>query len=63
VAGRWKQRRKVAESEIRIFMRGDRVFHDKFGYGEVVNVEGHKLDVRFDHSDIKRVMDSFVEKA
>ncbi|MBK7362237.1 MAG: UvrD-helicase domain-containing protein [Micavibrio sp.] len=60
--GRPVESRRIAEKKSE-FSRGDRVFHDKFGYGEVVNVEGHKLDVRFDHSDIKRVMDSFVEKA
>lgn len=60
--GRPVESRRIAEKKSE-FERGERVFHDKFGYGEVVNVEGHKLDVRFDHSDIKRVMDSFVEKA
>jgi DNA helicase-2/ATP-dependent DNA helicase PcrA len=60
--GRQVEQRRVAVTKSE-FSRGDKVFHDKFGYGEVVNVEGHKLDVRFDHSDIKRVMDSFVEKA
>jgi DNA helicase-2/ATP-dependent DNA helicase PcrA len=44
------------------FRRGDKVFHDKFGYGEVVHIDGHKLDIRFDTSGIKRVMDSFVQK-
>ena len=44
------------------FKRGDRVFHDKFGYGEIVNLEGHKLDINFDHGGLKRVLDSFVNK-
>jgi DNA helicase-2/ATP-dependent DNA helicase PcrA len=43
--------------------RGDRVFHEKFGYGTIVNVEGHKLDVSFDKAGHKRVMDSFIVKA
>ncbi|MCE7886544.1 MAG: DNA helicase II [Alphaproteobacteria bacterium PRO2] len=60
--GRQVEARRVTATKSE-FSRGDKVFHDKFGYGEVINVEGHKLDVRFDHSDIKRVMDSFVEKA
>jgi DNA helicase II / ATP-dependent DNA helicase PcrA len=51
------------ENERPAFARGARVFHDKFGYGEIINVEGHKLDIRFDHSGIKRVMDSFVSEA
>ncbi len=54
----------VADEEERpVFVRGGRVFHDKFGYGEIINVEGHKLDIRFDMSGIKRVMDSFVSEA
>lgn len=45
------------------FSSGDRVFHEKFGGGSVVHVDGQKLDVRFDHAGQKRVMDSFVKKA
>jgi DNA helicase-2/ATP-dependent DNA helicase PcrA len=55
-----QQRQAKAPSK---FSRGERVFHDKFGYGEVINIDGNKLDVRFDMSDIKRVLDSFLEKA
>ncbi len=40
---------------------GDRVFHLKFGYGEVINVDGNKLTVQFDKAGQKRVLDSFVE--
>jgi len=42
---------------------GTRVFHIKFGYGEVVSTEGNKLIVNFQTSGEKKVMDSFVEKA
>jgi DNA helicase-2/ATP-dependent DNA helicase PcrA len=42
---------------------GDRVFHDKFGYGSVTAVEGAKLSVAFDKSGEKRVIDSFVKAA
>lgn len=42
--------------------RGDRVFHSKFGYGKIINIEGHKLDIKFETSGLKRVMDSFIEK-
>ncbi|MGB0720600.1 MAG: ATP-dependent helicase, partial [Bdellovibrionales bacterium] len=45
-----------------VFARGDRVFHDKFGYGKIVNIDGHKLDIAFEKSGQKRVMDSFVER-
>lgn len=43
------------------FARGSRVFHEKFGEGTVINVDGHKLDIDFDRGGSKRVMDSFVE--
>ena len=42
---------------------GDRVFHDKFGYGEVVDQEGNKLEIEFETSGRKRVIDSFVRVA
>ena len=45
------------------FSRGDRVFHDKFGSGTVINIDGHKLDIEFDEGGQKRVMDSFVQVA
>ncbi|MGJ4855054.1 ATP-dependent helicase [Labrys sp. La1] len=42
---------------------GARVFHLKFGYGEVAEVDGNKLTVDFDKAGRKRVVDSFVEAA
>ncbi|MBD3833086.1 ATP-dependent helicase [Brevundimonas bullata] len=42
---------------------GDRVFHQKFGYGAVRAVEGNKLVVAFEKAGEKKVIDSFVEKA
>ena len=42
---------------------GQRVFHDKFGYGEVMGQEGNKLEIEFDKAGTKRVIDSFVQKA
>ncbi|WP_374576037.1 UvrD-helicase domain-containing protein [Phenylobacterium sp.] len=44
------------------YQRGDRVFHVKFGYGQVKGVEGNKLTVVFEKAGEKRVIDSFVEK-
>ncbi|MGE3141811.1 MAG: ATP-dependent helicase [Hyphomonadaceae bacterium] len=42
------------------FAIGDRVFHQKFGYGGVRAVEGNKLTVSFDKAGEKKVIDSFV---
>ena len=39
---------------------GQRVFHSKFGYGAVAEIEGNKLEIDFEHAGRKRVMDSFV---
>jgi DNA helicase-2/ATP-dependent DNA helicase PcrA len=44
------------------FTVGDRVFHLKFGYGDVIAVDGNKLTVEFDKAGQKRVVDSFVER-
>ena len=39
-----------------------RVFHQKFGYGRVAQVDGNKLTVDFDKAGQKKVVDSFVER-
>ncbi|HEX8420815.1 MAG TPA: UvrD-helicase domain-containing protein [Sphingomonas sp.] len=39
---------------------GLRVFHQKFGYGEIAEIEGNKLEIDFESAGRKRVMDSFV---
>jgi DNA helicase-2/ATP-dependent DNA helicase PcrA len=51
--------RRVAPSGIAV---GDRVFHEKFGYGSVRSLEAGKLEVEFP-TGRKKVMDSFVRKA
>ncbi len=43
------------------FSVGERVFHLKFGYGEIRSIEGNKLTIQFQTGQ-KRVLDSFVEK-
>ncbi|WP_436355522.1 ATP-dependent helicase [Brevundimonas sp. CEF1] len=58
------QSRPVAPSKSSSeWSRGDRVFHQKFGYGAVRAVEGNKLVVAFDKAGEKKVIDTFVEKA
>ncbi|MGB3166192.1 MAG: UvrD-helicase domain-containing protein [Alteraurantiacibacter sp.] len=49
-----------ARSDVAI---GARVFHEKFGYGEVMGQEGNKLEIEFDKAGTKRVIDSFVTLA
>jgi DNA helicase-2/ATP-dependent DNA helicase PcrA len=67
-------RRAVIEGEGRLiatadpkagsgWTKGQRVFHQKFGYGAVRQIEGNKLVVAFEKAGEKKVIDSFVEKA
>jgi DNA helicase II / ATP-dependent DNA helicase PcrA len=44
------------------FSVGERVFHLKFGNGNVTAVDGNKLTIHFDKAGEKRVVDSFVER-
>jgi DNA helicase-2/ATP-dependent DNA helicase PcrA len=41
---------------------GERIFHQKFGYGRIASIDGNKLTVDFDKAGRKRVVDSFVER-
>jgi len=52
----------VSTGDSSAYKRGDRVFHQKFGYGHVRSVEGNKLTVAFDKAGEKKVIDSFVER-
>jgi len=42
---------------------GQRVFHEKFGYGTVTDQEGNRLEIEFEQAGTKRVIDSFVKLA
>ena len=43
------------------FPVGQRVFHQKFGYGTISEIEGNKLTVEFEKAGQKKVVASFVE--
>jgi DNA helicase-2/ATP-dependent DNA helicase PcrA len=45
------------------YAAGERVFHQKFGYGRIAEVDGNKLTVDFDKAGRKRVVDGFVARA
>ncbi|SMY07700.1 ATP-dependent helicase [Flavimaricola marinus] len=45
------------------FTEADRVFHQKFGYGEVMAIEGDKLVIEFDKAGEKKVVARFVVSA
>ncbi|KUJ79385.1 ATP-dependent helicase [Ruegeria profundi] len=42
------------------FTMGERVFHQKFGYGAVIGIEGDKVEVDFDKAGIKKVVSRFL---
>ncbi|PHR92091.1 MAG: DNA helicase II [Robiginitomaculum sp.] len=44
------------------FAIGERIFHQKFGYGRIVSANGNKLDVQFEKAGQKKVLDGFVER-
>ena len=44
------------------FETGERVFHQKFGYGKIAGIDGNNLVIDFDHSGRKKVVSSFIEK-
>jgi len=46
-----------------LYHLGDKVFHQKFGPGEVAVVDGPKLTIDFDKAGRKMVLDSFVSRA
>ncbi len=54
----------VAKSTVTVdhgFKVGQRVFHQKFGYGRIGAIEGNKLTVEFEKAGEKKVVASFVE--
>jgi DNA helicase-2/ATP-dependent DNA helicase PcrA len=53
----------AASAGVSSYAQGERVFHEKFGYGEVAEVDGNKLTIDFDKAGRKRVVDSFVVHA
>ena len=56
----WSVAARPAESA---FETGVRVFHQKFGYGRVISADGNKLEVAFEKSGTKKVIDSFLQPA
>jgi len=57
----WEQQARPARHDA--IPVGQRVFHQKFGYGHVTAVDDDRLDIEFDKAGQKRVLDRFVDKA
>ena len=46
-----------------VFAIGDRVFHQKFGYGQIQDIEGDKLQIDFEKAGNKKVVSKFIVSA
>ena len=44
------------------FANGERVFHQKFGMGNIIHIDGDKLEIAFDKAGHKKVVAGFVSK-
>ncbi|MEM9499796.1 MAG: UvrD-helicase domain-containing protein [Pseudomonadota bacterium] len=42
---------------------GERVFHQKFGYGAILGIEGDKLEIDFEKAGVKKIVARFVSGA
>ncbi len=60
ITGEWEQTARPERSEK--IPVGARVFHQKFGYGKVIDAHDDRLDILFETSGEKRVLDRFVER-
>ena len=47
-------------SAISSFTMGERVFHQKFGYGAVTAIEGDKLEIDFEKAGLKKVVARYI---
>jgi DNA helicase-2/ATP-dependent DNA helicase PcrA len=55
--GNWEPANNKTE-----FITGDRVFHQKFGMGNILTIDGDKLLIAFDKAGHKKVVSGFVSK-
>ncbi len=56
-----EQRRSVIDMDaVSSFTVGERVFHQKFGYGAILGIEGDKLEIAFEKAGTKKVVARFI---
>ncbi len=53
----------IDATAVSAYVMGERVFHQKVGYGEIVGIEGDKLDIEFDHAGLKKIVARWVVPA
>ena len=54
--------KRPAANKVSNYKVGERIFHQKFGYGSITEANGTKLSVSFEKAGDKMVLDSFVER-
>ena len=54
--------KRPAANKTSSYKVGERIFHQKFGYGSITEANGTKLSVNFEKAGDKMVLDSFVER-
>ncbi len=60
--GGFRRTASFSQYQAQHFKIGDRVFHQKFGYGDVIDTEGEQAAVEFDMAEAKRIHISFLKK-
>lgn len=65
LGSRWLNRTTAADREPmqQSFDVGQRIFHQKFGYGSVLLIDGPHLKIQFEHSGEKTILAHFVNPA
>ena len=59
-----ESRHSVIDAEaISSHRMGERVFHQKFGYGAIIGIEGDKLEIAFEKAGTKKVVARFVSSS
>ncbi|MFY9210768.1 MAG: UvrD-helicase domain-containing protein [Aestuariivita sp.] len=53
----------IDATAISAFTLGERVFHQKFGYGAILGIEGDKLEIDFEKAGIKKVISSYISSS
>lgn len=53
----------INATALSVHTEGERVFHQKFGYGTVIGIEGDKLEISFEKAGVKKVVARFVTGA
>ncbi len=53
----------IDATAISAFTVGERVFHQKFGYGAITGIEGDKLEINFEKAGLKKVVASYVSSS